>query len=142
TVDSAKTSLPAPPRQGNGACENRALLIPRLKSFRESGRDIAHAFAIYNNCKSIVSSIHGCRVEFFSTARRAPAFSGRRGCGVSEISADERAARLAPRCTNLVSDHRGGSLVVGGRWNRRHVRRWLARFRLALERELEHLVYP
>src|SRR6266853_1000318 len=65
TVDSAKTSLPAPPRQGNGACENRPLLIPWLKSFRESERDIAHAFAIYSNCKSIVSSISRLHIRIF-----------------------------------------------------------------------------
>src|SRR5712691_13156827 len=50
-----------------------------------------------------------------------------------------RATCSAPRCTNLVSDHRGGSLVVGDRRNRRRVRRGLARFRLALQSELEHL---
>src|SRR5438046_5252561 len=67
---------PGTAQKGNGACENWALLIPRLKSVRESGRDIARPFAIYINCKSTVSSIRGCSVEFFSTARRAPAFSG------------------------------------------------------------------
>src|SRR5438034_917123 len=95
TVDSAKTGLPAPPKKGNGACENWALLIPRLKSVRESGRGIARPFAIYSNCKSTVSSVHGCRVEFFFRQDARQLFSGRRGCGVSEISADERAARLS-----------------------------------------------
>src|SRR6266849_2603751 len=63
---------------------NRALLIPRsTPRAREAPRA---RFAIYSNCKSTVSSVHGSRVEFFSTARRAPAFSCRRGCGVSENS--------------------------------------------------------
>jgi hypothetical protein len=58
--------------EGNGADENRALLIPRLKSVRESGRDIARPFAIYSNCKSTVSSIHGFHIQiFFATARDA-----------------------------------------------------------------------
>src|SRR2546423_13407777 len=70
--------------------------------------------------------------KFFSTARRAPAFfRPTRMRSLWEIPADERAARFAPRCTNLVSDHRRGSLVVGGRRNRRGVRRGLARFRAA-----------
>src|SRR5881296_937375 len=56
---------PGTAQKGNGACENWALLIPRLKSVRESGRGIARPFAIYSNCKSTVSSVHGVRVEFF-----------------------------------------------------------------------------
>jgi hypothetical protein len=52
-------------KKENGACENWALLIPRLKSVRESGRDIARPFLIYNNCKSIVSSIRGFTSGFF-----------------------------------------------------------------------------
>ena len=97
---------PGTAQKGNGACENWALLIPRLKSVRESGRDIARPFAIYINCKSTVSSIRGCSVEFFSTARRAPAFSGDADAESRKFSADERAERLALRRSNLVSDHR------------------------------------
>src|SRR5712691_8371420 len=56
---------PGTAQKGNGACEDRALLIPRLKWVRESGRDIARPFPIYSNCKSTVSSVHGPRVDFF-----------------------------------------------------------------------------
>src|SRR6266513_4993309 len=42
----------------------------------ERNETLRPRFAIYINCKSTVSSIRGCSVEFFSTARRAPAFSG------------------------------------------------------------------
>jgi hypothetical protein len=60
--------------EGNGADENRALLIPRLKSVRESGRAIPRSFAIYSNCKSIVSSIRGFHIRiFFATVRSIPA---------------------------------------------------------------------
>src|SRR2546425_2070918 len=135
---------PGTAQKGNGACENWALLIPRLKSVRESGRGIARPFAIYSNCKSTVSSVHGCRVEFFFSARRAPAFfRPTRMRSVGNFGGRASSATFsAPRCTNLVSDHRGGSLVVGDRRNRRRVRRGLARFRLALQSELEHLVHP
>src|SRR5438552_16658503 len=61
----SKDRSPGTAQKRNGACENWALLIPRLKSVRESGRDIARPFAIYSNCKSTVSSVHGVRVEFF-----------------------------------------------------------------------------
>src|SRR5712691_1167750 len=77
---------PGTAQKGNGACEDRALLIPRLKWVRESGRDIARPFPIYSNCKSTVSSVHGPRVDFFLTAKCAPAFSGRRRRGVAENS--------------------------------------------------------
>src|SRR2546427_11708657 len=65
---------PGTAQKGNGACENWALLIPRLKSVRESGRDIARPFAIYINCKSTVSSVHGCRVEFFFDGKTRASF--------------------------------------------------------------------
>src|SRR5437660_3650081 len=100
-------------------------------------------FAIYSNCKSTVSSVHGCRVEiFFYGKTRASFFSPARCESLGNIPSDERGARFAPRCSNLVSDHRRGSLVVGDRWNRWRVGRGLARLRLALESELEHLVHP
>jgi len=65
---------PGTAQKGNGACENWALLIPRLKSVRESGRGIARPFAIYSNCKSTVSSVHGCRVEFFFFGKTRASF--------------------------------------------------------------------
>src|SRR6266853_4055427 len=141
----SKDQSPGTAPRGNGACENRALLIPRLKSVRERGRDIARPFAIYSNCKSIVSSIRGAHIGFFfATAknaqrqRSADADAG----SLEKLQAATIAVRLAPRCTNLVSDHRGGSLVVGDRRNRLRVRRGLARFWQALESELKHLVHP
>jgi hypothetical protein len=67
---------PGTAQKGNGACENWPLLIPRLKSVRESGRDIARPFAIYINCKSTVSSVHGCRVEFFFDGKTRASFFG------------------------------------------------------------------
>src|SRR5260221_11882600 len=141
----SKDKSPGTASRGNGACENRALLIPRLKSVRERGRDIARPFAIYSNCKSIVSSIRGAHIGFFfatgKNAQRQRSADADAG-SLEKLQAATIAVRLAPRCTNLVSDHRGGSLVVGDRRNRRHLRRELAWFRLALERELEHLVYP
>src|SRR5258708_6102327 len=127
---------PAPPRR-NGACEVRALLIPRLKSVRESGRDVARPFAIYSNCKSIVSSIHGLHIQIFLQRRETlcrPRCADADAGSSDKLEAATVAAQLAPRCTNLVSDHRGGSLVVGDRWNRRHVGGGLARFRLSLRR--------
>src|SRR6266853_437441 len=147
TVDSAKTSLPAPPRQGNGACENRPLLIPRLKSFREASATSRTRSQYITIAKASCQAFRGSTSGFFSrrreTHRRQRSADADEDAGTLEkLQAATIAARFAPRCTTLVSDHRGGSLVVGGRWNRRHVRRWLARFRLALECELEHLVYP
>src|SRR5438445_13845763 len=56
---------PGTAQKGTGACENWALLIPRLKSVRESGRDIARPFTIYSNCKSTVSSIRGLTSRLF-----------------------------------------------------------------------------
>src|SRR5712664_1130930 len=137
---------PGAAQKGTGACENWALLIPRLKSVRESGRDIARPFTIYSNCKSTVSSIRGLTSRFFFARRREKARRQRSADAdagsLEKLQAATIAVRFAPRCTNLVSDHRGGSLVVGDRRNRRRVRRGLARFRQALESELEHLVHP
>src|SRR5258706_1663446 len=72
----SKDQSPGTAPRGNGACENRALLIPRLKSVRERGRDIARPFAIYSNCKSIVSSIRGAHIGFFSRRQKTPSVSG------------------------------------------------------------------
>jgi hypothetical protein len=38
---------PGTAQKGNGACENWALLMPRLRSLRESGRDIAPVRNLY-----------------------------------------------------------------------------------------------
>jgi hypothetical protein len=48
----------------SGHVENRALLIPRLKSDLETRANVARLFAFYSNRKSTVSS---ARVVFFAT---------------------------------------------------------------------------
>src|SRR5438552_11944481 len=70
----SKDRSPGTAQKRNGACENWALLIPRLKSVRESGRDIARPFAIYSNCKSTVSRVHGVRVEIFFDGKTRASF--------------------------------------------------------------------
>ncbi len=94
TVDSAKTGLAGTTPRGNGAGENRALLIPRLNSVGESGCDIARPFAIYSNCKSIVSSIHRLHIQiFFATATNAPAPAVADAGALAELSGgDSRGA--------------------------------------------------
>src|SRR6266571_4509561 len=61
-VDSAKTGLASAHPEAGGHVENRALLIPRLKSDLETGANVASLFAIYSNRKSTVSRV---RVLFF-----------------------------------------------------------------------------
>src|SRR2546427_4373610 len=146
-VDSAKTGLASAHPEAGGHVENRALLIPRLKWDRETGAKGASLFAIYSNRKSTVSRVRGfffAVTDYFSRRRNADPFRPRKRDAKrsGEPSGAAAAARLAPRCSNLVSEHRGGSLVVADRRNRRRVRCGLARFRLPLESELEHLVHP
>src|SRR5713226_2421068 len=64
-VDSAKTGLASAHPEAGGHVENRALLIPRLKSNLETGANVASLFAFYSNRKSTVSRV---RVFFFAVA--------------------------------------------------------------------------
>src|SRR2546427_11251182 len=61
-VDSAKTGLLSAHPRASDLVENRALLIPRLKSDLETGANVASLFAFYSNRKSTVSRV---RVFFF-----------------------------------------------------------------------------
>src|SRR5258706_14268361 len=112
TVDSAKTSPPVPRPDARRHVKKTGLCLFRGSTSR-AHEALRARFAIYSNCKSIVSSVHGFRVEFFFHGKtRASFFKPARMRNLGNL-ADERAARLASRCTNLVSDHRRGSLVVG-----------------------------
>src|SRR2546428_3559103 len=81
-VDSAKTGLASAHPEAGGHVENRALLIPRLKSDLETGANVASLFAIYSNRKSTVSRVRvfffcGHRF-FFTAAKRRPVSSAER----------------------------------------------------------------
>ena len=84
--------------EGKRRLRNWALLIPRLKSVRESGRDIARPFLIYSNCKSIVSSIRGFHIRIFfakATDASAPAVAD---AAVEAVSPEKlQAATIAVR---------------------------------------------
>jgi len=61
--------------------ENRALLIPRLKSDLETGANVASLFAIYSNRKSTVSRVRVfffAVIDFFSRRRNADPFRPRK----------------------------------------------------------------
>src|SRR5713101_7905668 len=61
--------------------ENRALLIPRLKSDLETGANVASLFAIYSNRKSTVSRVRVfffAVIDFFSRWRNAGPFHPRK----------------------------------------------------------------
>src|SRR2546428_4498121 len=80
-VDSAKTGLASAHPEAGGHVENRALLIPRLKSDLETGANVASLFAIYSNRKSTVSRVRVfffAVIDFFSRRRNADPFRPRK----------------------------------------------------------------
>src|SRR2546428_8079225 len=116
-VDSAKTGLASAHPEAGGHVENRALLIPRLKSDLETGANVASLFAIYSNRKSTVSRVRVfffAVIDFFSRRRNARPFRPRNGMrnDRGETSGAATAGAIAPRCRNLVSEGLGGILCV------------------------------
>ncbi|HEX9570764.1 MAG TPA: hypothetical protein VF969_00755, partial [Burkholderiales bacterium] len=80
-VDSAKTGLASAHPEAGGHVENRALLIPRLKSDLETGANVASLFAIYSNRESTVSRVRVfffAVIDFFSRRRNADPFRPRK----------------------------------------------------------------
>src|SRR2546426_12131783 len=99
-VDSAKTGLASAHPEAGGHVENRALLIPRLKSDLETGANVASLFAIYSNRKSTVSRVRGFFLRssiFFHGGETPTRFV--RGTGCATIG--EKLPGRQPRCDSL-----------------------------------------
>src|SRR6266446_2666518 len=95
TVDSAKTGLPAPPKKETALAKTGLCLFRGRNRFVKAGAASRARSQYIATAKAPCQALTAAALNFFFRQDARQLFSGRRGCGVSEISADERAARLS-----------------------------------------------